>query len=104
MSRRSLTVSHLTLAICGVLVSSSVGSAPQFHFAISESFMQTLAGNAGLLPTTTITMDARSGVHTVASDCEIHVGGSGPGRDRLPFGVCGLRRDEHGPVAVKSCD
>lgn len=81
MNRRSLTISVLTLALCGVFTSSPlpVESAPQFHFAITESFMQTLAADSSLLRTMRIRMDARSGVHTLSSDCEIHVGGSVPG-------------------------
>lgn len=74
----ALAVFALTLSTLVFLSPVSVDSAPQFHFAISENFMQTLATDNSLLRTMTIKMDARSGVHTLASDCEIHVGGSVP--------------------------
>ena len=53
-----------------------VEAAPQFHFAISGEFLNTLASDDRILRTMRITMDARSAVHTLATDCELHVAGT----------------------------
>ena len=68
------------LIVIGFTVSPSltgfVEAAVQFHFAISEEFLNTLVSDDSILRTMRITMNARSAVHSLDSDCELHVGGT----------------------------
>ncbi len=86
--KRIGTLFTLLVFLTALFTPLSVDSAPQFHFAITESFMQTLASDNDLLRTMNISMDERSGVHTLASDCEIHIGGSVQGTNLgIPNGM-----------------
>lgn len=73
---RPVRLSLLTLIISSLTLPAFVEAAPQFHFAISEALLNQLASDSSISRTMRIRMNARSAVHTLGSDCEIHVGGT----------------------------
>ncbi|HSB12040.1 MAG TPA: hypothetical protein VLM38_21315 [Blastocatellia bacterium] len=73
---RQVRLFLLTLIVSSVIVPALVEAAPQFHFAISEVLLNQLATDNSISRTMRIGMNARSAVHTLSSDCEIHVGGT----------------------------
>jgi hypothetical protein len=65
----------LVLTLAALTLTPPARAQQDFHFAIAPSFLETLAEEDSLLTTLEIRMDGRSGLHGLASDCEMHIAG-----------------------------